>query len=682
MKPHQQFTLIVLLLLISGLPSVAQNPGSQYHNFEELIELLTEEKEDTEEDASWIGELHDLYEHPLNINLAGKEDLLKIPLLNDATAEAIIAYRNKTDSFFSLYELASVPGISRDLAEKISFFLKVNDGSSHSFPDSIKRFKGYHQLLTRSWITLPLSTGYKAEKDKPPAYTGNPFKLYTRYMMEIPDKLQIGLTGDKDPGEPFFRASNKTGFDFYSAFISYTISKRIPQVVIGDFTARAGQGLILWQGFSMGKTSEVISVSKNNSQIRPYTSSDENCFFRGVATTVKFKKNTFNFFMSSRRSDGNLLLSEDSTLIFTSLQTSGYHRTVSEVEDRKSVRHSVTGVFVNRNVPHLKFGITALYEKFEFPFIPGDQLYEKFLFKGQENFNLGSDYRWVNGKFQFFGEGAFSRSWGKALIQGMEARLHDQLNITLLFRHFDKNYHATWANAFAGNEKANNESGFFAGLKILPASGMTLSGYIDWYTSPWIRYSTASPSRGRTWMLQAKVRLLKKVRLHLRLSNKLNQVKSATGNLYLNALEERYNLRIHTDWSIDNHWTLRIRGDNVWTRSQNSEYGILIYSDIAWSSEDFPLTASFRLSWYNTPSYDTRIYAYENDLLYAFSFPSLFGKGVRSFLNLHWKVSQSADAWFKAGITLQSGEEKMGSGYGELNSNSKKELKIQIRYRF
>jgi hypothetical protein len=264
----------------------------------------------------------------------------------------------------------------------------------------------------------------------------------------------------------------------------------------------------------------------------------------------------------------------------------------------------------------------------------------------------------------------------------MEARLHDQLNLTVLFRHFDKNYHATWANAFAGNEKASNESGIYTGIKILPVTGITLSAYSDWFKSGWIRYSTMSPSQGNTSMIQGKLQISRNFSACIRLNTKVKDLKLDSVHLYINGRETRNNLRIHTIWDVNNQWSFRTRAELVLVRSPETEQGILLYQDVAWSPERIPVTGSFRLAWFSTSSYQTRLYAYENDLLYAFSFPALFGKGIRIYLNLHWKVSKVVDAWFKAGLTCFPQQEKTGSGYGETDGKCKTELKIQMRCRF
>ncbi len=674
--------ILAVFLTLFSLGTAAQQPLGRFRSLDELLESMTDEMEEGEEFSSWLEEMQQLRENPININTAGKEELLRIPFIHEISAAAIVEYRDKTGPFFTVYELASVPAIGKELAEKISFFIVTGESTPPPAYDTLYKKRSYHDLLLRGWRTFPNPAGYRSDGEKPPAYPGSPEKLYVRYRVEIPGSLEAGFTADKDPGEPLFRSPNKAGFDFLSFHAAIRVNQRIPLLAIGDFTARTGQGLVLWQGFSMGRSSDVMLASKNMSQIRPYTSSDENRFFRGVGVTFKGENSSLNLMISSKKSDGNLVLGEDSTLQFSSLQTSGYHRTGSEAEDKKSVRHSVAAVFYTVTAPHLKAGVTALAEMFQYPLVPGHQLYEKFLFAGTKNYNLGIDYRWVTGNFQIYGEGAVSRSGGIAAIQGMEARLHDQLNLSFLFRHFDRDYHATWASAFASNDKANNETGLYAGLKIFPASRVTLSAFADWSKFPWLLYTTSGPSSATEWMVRTDVRLSHRLSGYIRVKSRTKGSKIHEGNLYLNGTGTRENLRIHGDYVLSDKLTLRSRAE--WSRvtSPSEETGFMLSQDLAWTPQHHPFASVMRIAWFNTGSYDTRIYAFENDLLYAFSSSSFFGKGIRTYINVRGSLSSQLDFWFKVAHTTWFDRETISSGYAEVEGRSKTEVKIQFRWRF
>jgi hypothetical protein len=54
-----------------------------------------------------------------------------------------------------------------------------------------------------------------------------------------------------------------------------------------------------------------------------------------------------------------------------------------------------------------------------------------------------------------------------------------------------------------------------------------------------------------------------------------------------------------------------------------------------------------RLQGFRATDWDNRIYCYENDVLYAFSIPALYGVGGQAYLNLRWQVIEQLALYFK-----------------------------------
>lgn len=665
-----------------GYTGFSQEAPPRLNALDNLIEILTEQSDEENIPEEWLQELQELTEKPMNINRATAEDLLRIPFLNEVTVKNLLEYRRRTGTFYSVYELASVEGIDRRLAEMLSWFVTV-EGESEVSDDSGKwKIPAQQQILIKGWQSFPDPDGYRMVNDKLPAFQGSPQKMYMRYLYRKGDLLQAGITADKDPGEEFFRRSNSPGFDFYSAHVSLKLSPWMPQVILGDFSVRAGQGLVISQGFSMGKSADVLQISKSVSQIRPYTSSGENFFFRGMAGTLEAGNVRVHLFGSSKLSDANLVQQSDGRTTFTSLQTSGYHRTLTEIADKNSLRHWVTGGIFTYFAGKLRFGANLLYERFQYPFVRGSQLYQKFLFSGRENYNASIDYRWVSGRYQIYGEGAVSRSGGIAVVQGLEARLHDQVNMAMVFRHYEKNYHATWAGSFGEGSATANETGFYMGIRVFPVSRITLSGYADWFRFPWISYAASGPATGREFLLQAEVRPSRKINGYIRLKNKVRPDKTKSEHAYFDISESRTTSRAHLSFQIIDDFTLKTRLERAGYFGLSGEKGILVYQDFAWTPKKHAWSATYRLAWFDTGGYSSRIYAYENDMLYNFSTLAFSGKGIRTYLNLKYSFLKHFDGWMKIAYTAYSDRDIISSGHTRIQGNIKTECKLQLRYRF
>ena len=137
--------------------------------------------------------------------------------------------------------------------------------------------------------------------------------------------------------------------------------------------------------------------------------------------------------------------------------------------------------------------------------------------------------------------------------------------------------------------------------------------------------------------------------------------------------------RLHIQYKPSETFTLKTRLEHAFYKGLEKENGFIIFQDIQFAPENIPLNVSTRLAWFNTNSYNSRIYAYENDLLYTFSIPAYYGKGFRTYLNLKYKITEKLDFWVKIANTSWSDRETISSGNNKILGNNKTELKFQLR---
>lgn len=669
--------IALLLLAAAGQNLAAQESGSN-----KLIEAILEsqlENLDEETDVSLVIEdLEELAEHPLNINATSKTELSRLYILNEIQIEKLLDYVNQFGPVYSIYELNAIDGFTPGLLEKLQPFIRfeVPEQPGTKLPESFK--KGRHEVLLRVLGNTQKARGFLEKEDGTTPYEGNRFRYYSRYRFEAGELFSAGITAEKDPGEPFFTGSNKKGFDFYSGHVSFKISRKIPALTAGDYIIRAGQGLVLWQGYTNGKSVYTLDIARTAQGARPYTSVDENRFFRGITTTLKLGNFQTDLFFSQKDADANLD-SLNGSPRFTSLQTSGYHRTAGEIADEKSVRHLSAGALSGYTFKNFKLALTLLYDRFNYKWVPQERLYNLYRFRGKENFNAGMNYLFNKGKYLLFGEAALSKSGGKAFLQGVTAHLHDQLGVSLLYRHFDKDYHAFHAGTFAESENVFNESGLYVGMRILPFRKLTVSGYADFYRAPWISYSTAAPSGGTDFLFQTDWHFSPKLELYFRYKNEEKQQKFTEDNRYVNLPERNQKARIHVQYKPSESIQLRSRVELSGYKAQAAEHGALVYQDVQFSPLKIPLKIAARVAWFSTGGFNTRIYVYENDLLYAFSIPAYFGKGWRSYLYLSYDGLKNINLEFKLGNTRYTDREIIGSGYNGISGKNKTEVKFQLR---
>lgn len=137
--------------------------------------------------------------------------------------------------------------------------------------------------------------------------------------------------------------------------------------------------------------------------------------------------------------------------------------------------------------------------------------------------------------------------------------------------------------------------------------------------------------------------------------------------------------RLHIEYKLSKNINIKSRLEHVCYRGQENENGFIIIQDAQLAPPDSRVNLTMRFAWFNTDGYNSRIYAWENDLLYTFAIPAFYGDGVRNYLNLKYKLTKNLEVWAKLANSLYPRLESIGSGHSEIAGNHKTELKFQLR---
>lgn len=88
------------------------------------------------------------------------------------------------------------------------------------------------------------------------------------------------------------------------------------------------------------------------------------------------------------------------------------------------------------------------------------------------------------------------------------------------------------------------------------------------------------------------------------------------------------------------------------------------------------------MGYFNTDSYDSRIYAFERGLLYSFSFPMFYGEGLRYGLRLRADLSRRVMAMARCTVTNYFDRSAIGSGLQRIARSSQADMELQLRLKF
>ncbi len=659
---------LILSILIAGMAmmSEAQDPMLQ-QIVEDILESAGENMSDDTDFQEILDDLIRFRQNPLKMNVATSAELMQLHLLSSLQIENLISFRQKTGTIYSVYEMASIEGFTPDVLQRIEPFV-----SFETQGQIVAMKKTVSDLFLKS--TRSFSSEVQPETTR---YEGSAERYYLRFR-QASSRYEFGLVAEKDPGESFFTQSNKQGFDYNSAFVNFRLGKAGNRIFAGDYIVRFGQGLVAWQGFSMGKSAETTQIFRPDQGIRSYSSTDENQFFRGLAGKFQYRHFVFSPFISLNRIDAHVD-NLDGKAYFGAFQTSGYHRTESEIAGENSVSQFTTGGHVIYSFDRWVFGFTTVFNRFDTEMIREAEPYNQFFPIGKETLVAGFDWKGSVRKLYFFGEAAVSSYSGKALMAGAMLKPAANAELSLVYRNINKTYFSYFSNSFTESSRNNDEQGLYVGLKFFPAAHWTVLGYADLFRSKWIKYTTAAPSSGAELFSQVSYNPTRKTSLYLRFFQEEKDEKQILDALKYNERKVINRLRLNYAQILNAQFSLKSRVEFSAYSKLNHENGILVLQDVVYKFQKRPWALNGRLAYFQTDGYDSRLYAYENDVLYSFSVPALYGKGIRSYFNVQYKLSEHLSFWVKCATTHQF---EQSNGGIVANSTTKSEIKIQLRFQF
>jgi hypothetical protein len=682
--------LTLVCLLFVFLNSFAQVTEPVTSNTEQQLENITENNEDLEtEDDSYLQQMIQFIKNPIELNEADVADLNQLRILTPIQVQNFILYRNLVGKLIDVYELQAVPGWDIATIQKIRPYISVSTQVSVISTLKTRLKKGEHIVLFRLSQVPERSKGYLIDSSTATNfYPGSPQKLLLRYKYNYKNLFQYGIVAEKDAGEQFFKGKQKQGFDFYSAHIFIRKVGIIKTLAIGDFTVNLGQGLTQWQSLAFKKSADVMNVKREGEVFRPYNSAGEINFHRGLAITVAKNKWQLSIFSSYKSIDANFVAdtSQSQDDFVSSLQTSGYHRTKSETDDKGIQRQLAFGGNFSYQWQRLHLGINAVQYKFKFPLVKSADPYNKYALSGSNFGNYSFDYSYTFRNAHFFGEAAFTSSFSKAFVTGLLISASSRVDLSLLYRNISRSYQSLYSYAFTEGTYPTNEKALYAGISIRPGNAWRIDAYADFYKFPWLRYRVDAPSTGSDYLIQLNYKPNKQLEIYTRYHAESKAINANPVQLTLSPViqQPKKNWRTQVSYKINTSVLIRNRTEIVWfdKRGATEEQGFLIYFDFIYKPLLRPCSGNIRLQYFDTEGYNSRLYAFENDVLYSFSIPVFYDKGYRYYVNINYDLNKKISFWVKWAQTFYRDKTLIGTGLDEIKGNSKSEIKLQAAYKF
>jgi hypothetical protein len=667
---------------------------------QQTLENITENQDITMDYSELLEGLENLREQPININSDQINQLHNLFLISETQVENLKSYIQKNGALLTINELILIPGFTKDQIKSLSPFIEVKALKKNERPKLSNIFKyGHHDVLIRFQRVLESAYAYRpfsAEENLNSYYLGNPNKYYLKYKFNFSHQIQLGFTGEKDAGELFLKNSTipslsaetenyfKSGFDFNSFHLYAQNLGLIKQIVLGDYHLLFGQGLSLWTGLAFGKSSNSTDIKKFESFIKPNTSANENTYLRGGAIRLAKNRWTAVLFYSKNKQDASFDTDSEGREYIKTLIYTGFHRNISELSKKDRLAIQLLGGRLKYAKNNFSIGLTSYGTHFSKRINPDSSPEKIFDFRGNHLMNYGLDYEFRIWKARFYGELAKSVPGGKAFLGGLSLSLNSRVKFDLLYRNYSKDYQSLFSSAFAENSENKNEKGFFAGTSILLTKKFSLQAYADYFSFPWLKFLQDSPSHGVEYRAQIYYNHSRRVKMYLKYRYKQKEKNSPIGSIdianYLQN-ETKSNWQYQIAYQINERFSFRNRIEFAEFQNDNNEVsrGYMLYQDISYLSKNQRLASHTRLAIFNTDSYDSAIYAYENDVLFAFSIPAYSGQGIRFYELIRYAINDKIDCWVRYSLSYYPNQTTISSGLDQIDGNTKSDFKLQVR---
>lgn len=609
-------------------------------------ELLTAERERIDELASW----------KVDVNRATEEELESIPGISAEEAIRIVAYRKRHGRIDSLSDLEET-GLSRSTIAAASPFLTIQ--RSRRLPVRAEIV----QRWSRRW---PRSAGYRQDTTRT-RYLGDPNALMTRLRVALGRRVRLGLTLDKDAGEPLYSpfSSFDLGHDFAAGYLAIEDVGPIRRLVIGDFTVNTGEGLNLGQGSSMRMGTP---TTRSRESLRPFTSSSEYGYFRGIAVHTKgIAGIRLTGFVSRRGRDARF----DEAAGVWNFRETGLHRTETERGRRLLGTEVTAGWVLGFHGRRVRLGTAGSVTRRS---VPGQSI--------DSASNYSVHVGWIGRAYALTTELA-TRDQGPPALSGTLV-LHPMTDLEWWLT-------AVRAGAFGaaphaalgvdGSGLGRREEIYSSGFRLRrPTWSVLLSS--RWRSTA--DHPLEGPSRVTSGSLEMRLTPWLIFRLrggHYR-DEPLRSCSDGTRTIRCSAVSRRRSVRLQVDYvhSAALRHRFQIEVSDGATEAGPRRRGFAAYKDIRWRPAR-QLQVDGRLMFFEVADFSARIYSYENDLLYSFSAPVLSGRGRRGYVLMSLGPVDGVTLQLKYAFSSYEDVRSVGSGLDTVDGPVRRDIRVQIRWK-
>ena len=563
---------------------------------EDIFNQLSEDGDLAYEDIE--EELLSIAENPMDLNKVTGEDLSRLMFLSDEQIDAILMYQYQ-HGFKELYELQLIDCLKDYEIRNLLPFVRVDSLGVQEFRSSGGKKMYFREVFHYAKHEMTLRADARNIED----FDGDPMYGKLRYRFNYQNRVQAGVTAMMAAGEGRLAMGDRWD---YGGYIQLKDIGPMKTVVAGNYQASFGYGLVVGSPFKRGKSAYIQSTATTDEGLKKFSSvGDSYNYFHGVGATARVRWADLSAFYSLR-------------------------------QGKEDAWNHVVGANATARWRKLKVGVTGV-ETFE-------ATSSQFRERSQASYSLevkrrdvsgamGANVRYNWGKVDVWGEVAASHTeqWGWGTIMGVRVNPISDLNLLAIYRYYSPEYENIYANALSSKIRVYNEHGGYLGVEYNRLKNWQLSLFGDVW------------NEGYETMAQADFISPKDYKMHMRLrAKRKNEI-------------DTYSARWNGMWELG-QWKLKTQVDaNMVYAKEKWSYGFSVFQDVEYRFVEVPIVLQFRAQAFDAREWNNRVYMYENDVLYAYAIPFVYGLGGRFWLNARYKINDTFAVYLRVSETVYQG---------------------------
>ncbi|KPP96121.1 MAG: hypothetical protein HLUCCA01_07685 [Bacteroidetes bacterium HLUCCA01] len=674
-------------LASAGKPTPARNMDSEWVSM--VIDRLDIDV-DEQESAELIDHLADLTLTPLCFLQTNEADLVGLGFLHDEEIAALNELKTRSLQDVSILSEPLDVNLSEEIFQLLAHFIQFNatcatSTAAHTNHNHVRhRLSQIHAVTDQRMQTvLPVAAGYLNGD-----YRGAPYRFQDRLVISG-NGITAHLARSRQAGEPHRFPLESS---FHSAHVSVNGSDGW-RLLLGDFIMQKGSGLHHARGSMRTGTRNMQRLPGADLSVRPYRSGSAGRFMRGAAISHSGSQHTVTVFYSGRK----LSAAPDSIRGVHGYRMPGWsmvRRTDTEAERFGNIGFRSVGMAgaVHNNLSAMVVSVagSASYHSFSEHILPRRIGAEYVGFQGQKLLQTS-----ISGGIQRRGlmvvtEWASSglKDWAGTTGVRWSSR---SVDLGLWSRQYDKGFTTLFGSGPGAYSGTDNERGVGSWLVLRPRRGVRVRVYADRYRSVGARPDTDVAVWGWERGAAVEMRALRGLELRAELVQRGAQRGTRIADEYgrerrVRIPQQRNTARLVLRsqpgygllWQVRTEWQRvsgLLSGGQTGTSAGSGLTQILRYR-----GNRTELIIQHTV--FNTDSHDSRIYAYEYDLLNTIRIPAWSGKGQRYSVVFQIQPAHWLRIRAKAGRTLYNDRFAVGSGRDQTHGPARLDLGLQLLTQF